>query len=75
MAEDRMRIIKATKATWVDDSQTAINCWVITDDGQELPFTATSVDSEPHGRDVFNALCANNLADYTAPVANIAEML
>lgn len=68
MAEDRMRILKATQAAYTDDSETAINCFITTDTGLvDEPFTAHPNDTEGYSRDLFTALQVNGLADYYAP--------
>ena len=58
---------------WNDAEHTSIDCIVTTSQfgDEELPFTASSNDVEPHGRAIFAALVAGNhglIAEYIAPV-------
>lgn len=62
-----MQITDIKNAVFANAEQTAIDC-EIQIGGEWLPFTASSTDSEQHGRDVFAAIIeSGNVADYIEP--------
>ena len=63
-----MQITEIKNAVFANAGQTAINCEIQLSSGEWLPFTASSDDAEPHGRDVFAAIIeSGNVADYVEP--------
>lgn len=66
----KTEILSVRDPQWVDESRTAINCWVRTNTlVQEVPFTATPYDSEPHGRELFARCLVGEFGDVAAPEA------
>lgn len=48
-----MNLISASNPVWVDSDQTLINLTVrFAEIDEDLPFTASANDPEPHGRDI-----------------------
>lgn len=63
-----MQITDIKNAVFANAEQTAINCEIQLSSGEWLPFTASSNDTEQHGRDVFAAIIeSGNVADYIEP--------
>lgn len=63
---------------WSDEAHTTIDCEITTDQlGDEiLPFTASPIDVEAHGRAIFAAIVAGEygpIGEYVAPVIEIRE--
>ena len=57
---------------WANEEKTIIDCVITTSQFGErpLPFSATSYDSEPHGRQIFADLAAGKygvVADFVPP--------
>lgn len=57
---------------WANAEHTAIDCLITTSQfgDEELPFTASPTDCEPHGRAIFERLVAGEfgpIAEYVAP--------
>ncbi|WP_206022731.1 hypothetical protein [Billgrantia bachuensis] len=66
----KTEILSVRDPQWVDENRTAINCWVRTNTlVQEVPFTATPYDPEPHGRELFARCLAGEFGDIAAPEA------
>ncbi|WP_111641689.1 DUF4145 domain-containing protein [Marinimicrobium alkaliphilum] len=50
----KTKVLSVRNPQWADENHTAINCLVRTNTlHQEVPFTASSYDSESHGREIF----------------------
>ena len=48
-----MNLISASNPVWADSDQTLINLTVrFAEIEEDLPFTASANDTEPHGRDI-----------------------
>lgn len=48
-----MNLISASNPVWADSDQTLINLTVrFAEIDEDLPFTASANDPEPHGRDI-----------------------
>lgn len=63
-----MQITDIKNAVFANAEQTAINCKIQLSSSEWLPFTASSNDTEQHGRDVFAAIIeSGNVADYVEP--------
>lgn len=60
------------RPVWGDEEHTYINCFIknTTYGDEELPFTASAVDPEVHGRKIFNDLVSGvygDIEEYVAP--------
>ena|SRR5690554_1597465 len=61
-------IVNATSCKYADENG-SIECLIELDDGTILPFTATSDDFEPHGRDIHARIVAGEFGAITPYVA------
>lgn len=52
-----MNYTTVTLPTWANPEHTAIDCLVVFDTLGEVPFTASSLDTADHSRDIFDKVC------------------
>jgi hypothetical protein len=69
----KIEILSVRNPQWASEDGSAINCWVrINTLVQEVPFTASKYDSEPHGREVY-ARCQAGEFGEIAPMESKIE--
>lgn len=50
----KIEVLSIRDPQWADENHSAINCWIRTNTlSDEVPFTASPHDPEPHGRHIF----------------------
>lgn len=60
----KTEILSVRNPQWANEDRTAINCLVRTNTlHQEVPFTATSYDSDAHGREIFDRCFAGEFGE------------
>lgn len=59
-----IEVLSVRSPQWVDERHTSINCLIRTNTlAEEVPFTASSHDPEPHGREVFARCIAGDFGE------------
>ena len=60
----KIEILSVRNPQWAREDGNAINCWVRTNTiVEEVPFTASKYDSEPHGREVYERCMAGEFGE------------
>ncbi len=60
----KIEILSARDPQWASEDYSAIDCWVRTNTLiEEVPFTASKYDCEPHGRELYERCLAGELGE------------